>query len=240
MATPPDDTSVRVNLAHTVVLPEHSRHEPRAQLGLAPAPSPTAVALRDRVPWPVPVAVAVIVLLVVAAFGLTTYEGRDRSTNDVPLVSNPAQPDATLDAPDAAPNGELAAGTPDAFTGSIKVGGNDDLFAILAAGPTAAGRFAGAPVNGDAVVVQQVFGDDAFSVTSPAGGVPVLVYLPGAIDELQAFIPGTTVMFVGTLQPTPADLGAFLGSEPATVAGSSGVYVVAVPETVFQVSLPTA
>ncbi|MEO8476895.1 MAG: hypothetical protein ABI572_07565 [Actinomycetota bacterium] len=240
MAIPPEDTIVRVDPVSPVVLPEHPSPGPSAQLGLAPATSPASVALRDRVPWPVPVAVAVIVLLVVAAFSLTTYEGRDRSTNDVPLVGNPAQPDATLDAPGAAPNGELAIGTPGAFTGSIRVGRNEDLLAILSADPTSAGRLAGAPVNGDAAVVQRVFGDDAFSVASPDGGVSVLVYVPGAIDELQGFIPGTTVMFVGTLQPTPADLEAFLGSEPASIASSSGVYVVAVPETVFQVSVPTA
>jgi hypothetical protein len=207
----------------------------------APASMPERVVFRERVPWPVPVAVALIVALVVAGFVLNPGGGSHPSSNEIPALTDPAQPADTLDAPPAAPNAELRIGTADSFTSTIRIGDDEELFGTLATDPGAGSRLGGAPVSGDAVAVQQVFGADAFSVIPGTGGAPVLVYLPGATDELMGFVPRVSrVLFVGTLHPVPADLGGFLGSEPASIAGRSGVYVVAVPETVVQVSPPSA
>ncbi|MGZ5344788.1 MAG: hypothetical protein ACXWF5_08870 [Actinomycetota bacterium] len=206
----------------------------------ASATTTERVELRDRVPWLVPVALGLIVALVVGGLALILGQG-DPSPDDVSAQADPAQPGLTLDAPPAAANAELTIGTADSFTSTIRVGDDEDLFGTLATDPGAGSRLGGAPVSGDAVVVQQIFGADAFSVISGTSGVPVLVYLPGATDEIVAFVPGVTrVLFVGTLHPMPADLGGFLGSEPASIAARSGAYVVAVPETVVQVSPPSA
>jgi hypothetical protein len=247
MSYPPEQTVI--DRDRTVVLDE------AASPGVDPAPKATSshaslassdaslekrerVVHREGVPWQLSVALGLVVALVVVGVALMD-EGS--SGIDAPALTDPARPADSLDVPPAAPNAELTIGTADSFTSTIRVGDNQDLFGALAADLGASSLLGGAPVSGDAVVVQQVFGSDAFSVIPATGGVPVLVYLPGATDELVGFVPGVTrVVFVGTLHPAPADLGSFLGSEPGSIAARSGAYVVAVPETVVQVSPPSA
>ena len=221
----------------TLVLPEVGG-ERSTTLDVPRPLSPMYVALRYRLPWTVPTAIATIVVRVVFAFALTRDGGSELATSGAPTAEGPATPADTLVAPPAAPNAVLAIGTARSFTSTVQLSDGQDLFAALAANPTGAG-LGGSPVTGDAVVVREVFGSDAFSVASHDGGAPVLVYVPGATDELQGFVPGSTeVLFEGTLYPTPSDLGDFLGYEPASVA-RTGTYVVAVPETVMQVDPPT-
>ena len=247
MSYPPEQTVIERR--RTVVLTEAGPLERRpasdakvdasANEG-ATAEMPERIALRDPVPWLVPVALGLIVALVVAGVALTLSDGSAPSSNDASGLAGPKRPVDTLDAPPAAPNAELTIGNAESFTSTIRVADGEDLFGILATDPGTGPRLGGAPVTGDAVVVQQVFGAEAFSVIPGSNGAPVLVYLPGATDELAGFVPGVTrVLFAGTLHPTPADLGTFLGSEPASIA-RSGAYVVAVPETVVQVSPPSA
>lgn len=224
----------------TLVLPEFGSErstaldDPRTRSTVGPA-------LSSRPPWPVPAALATIVAMmafVVLGAALGRDEGHDPAMRAVPAVAG--RPADTLVVPPAAPNAVLAIGTADSFTSTILVDRGEDLLAALAINPSAVAGFEGSPVTGDAVVVQQVFGTDAFSVASSDGGVPVLVYVPGATDELQGFVAGSTeVLFSGTLHPTPSDLGDFLGYEPASVAARAGAYVVAAPETVVQVDPPT-
>jgi hypothetical protein len=215
---------VRTEDDRTIVLPEAE-------------PASVDAIGRDRVPWVVAAAVGAVVLVVVALFALTLVEGEDPATEDVPGVDNPASPPTDVPVPTAAPNASLALGTAESFASTVLVGDDRDLFDVLATDPS---RFAGAPVNGDAPEVRQVFGDDAFSVTDATGRGPILVFVPGATDELEGFLPGTKVLFVGTVHPTPADLGSFLGAGPAAIADATGVYVVAVPETVMHITPPTA
>lgn len=248
MSYPPEQTVI--DRPRTVVLTEaeplEHRPAPDAMVDAsaiegATAEVPERIALRDPVPWLVPVALGLIVALVVAGVAFTLSDGPVPSSNDVSGLADPTRPADTLDAPPAAPNAELTIGTAESFTSTIRVADGQDLFGTLATDPGTGTRLGGAPVSGDAVVVQQVFGADAFSVIPASSGAPVLVYLPGATDELAGFVPGVTrVLFAGTLHPAPADLGMFLGSEPASIAARSGAYVVAVPETVVQVSPPLA
>lgn len=246
MPYPPDQTVI--DRDRTVVLDEAEPFERRpvaravdvTAIDGAPATTTERVERRERVPWMVPVALGLIVALVVGGLALILGEG-DPASNDVSAQTDPARPADTLEVPSAAPNAELTIGTADSFTSTIRVGDDEDLFGTLATELGTGSRLGGSPVNGDAVVVHQVFGTDAFSVIPGTGGAPVLVYLPGASDELVGFVPGVTrVLFDGTLHPVPADLGTFLGSEPASIAAGSGAYVVAVPETVVQVSPPSA
>lgn len=235
MSNPP------VTAERTLVLPEARGTRSVALPGDPRSLPPADLALRDRLPWLLPTAIATVLLLGVLAFILSRPSG-DPATAAAgdPVVEGPATPASTLDVPPPAPNAVLAIGSADSFTSTVLADHDEDLLAALAADPSSAAGLGGAAVTGDAVVVQQVFGADAFSVSSPDGGVPLLVYLPGATDELQGFVPGSTqVLFSGTLHPTPPDLGAFLGYEPASVAARTGAYVVAVPETVMQVDPPT-
>ena len=251
MPYPPEHTVI--DRDRTVVLdePEPFDRRPAAETAVDMTASDRAtvettettegVALRDRVPWVAPIAVGLIVALAVAGFALTPFGRSDPPTDRVPSVADPVEPADRLAAPPAAPNAELTIGTDESFTSTIRVGLGEDLSSTLATDPAAGTRLGGAPVTGDAVAVQQVFGVDAFSVVPASSGAPVLVYLPGATDELAGFVPGVTrVLFAGTLHPAPADLGTFLGSEPASIAARSGAYVVAVPETVVQVSPPSS
>jgi len=245
MLHPPEQTVI--DRDRTVVLDELEPLERRpadttvvTAIDRASATTTERVERRKSEPWFVPIALGLTVALVVGGLALILSDG-DRSSNDVSAQAAIARPADTLEPPPAAPNAELSIGTADSFTSTIRVGDDEDLFGILATDLAAGSRLGGAPVSGDAGVVEQVFGADAFSVISGTSGVPVVVYLPGATDELVGFIPGVTeVLFVGTLHPVPADLGAFLGSEPASIAARSGAYVVAVPETVVQVSPPSS
>jgi hypothetical protein len=114
---------------------------------------------------------------------------------------------------------------------SITLPGGTDLFELIALGSSVE-HLTGVGAIADGVRVGQVLGDHAVAV-EPSGaiGPPVVLFVT---DPLVAgsLVPGQLITFEGTLMPAPPDLSEMAGPEAAAIAGSSGVYVSAVPATI--------
>ncbi len=85
--------------------------------------------------------------------------------------------------------------------------------------------------------MQQVFSPQAFSISSPTGAT-VVAFMPYQANGAPSVDPGEQLTFVGTVMPVPSDFSAMVGSEAASVASASGVYVSVVPETLATTVTP--
>jgi hypothetical protein len=114
---------------------------------------------------------------------------------------------------------------------SITLPGGTDLFELIQLGSSVE-HLAGVGAIADGVRVEQELGDHAVAV-EPSGaiGPPVVLFVT---DPLVAgsLVPGQLITFEGTLMPAPPDFSEMAGPEAAAIAGSSGVYVSAVPATI--------
>jgi hypothetical protein len=115
-------------------------------------------------------------------------------------------------------------------THTVNVDGSQDLLALAAAG---AGRtLVGASVTADGPVVQAVYDERAFTVSSPtAGGATIVVFVPHPSGDQPVLEVGDEVTFQGTVLPVPPDFDEVVGGA-ASVGRTTGIYVVAVPVTI--------
>jgi hypothetical protein len=190
---------------------------------------------RPEAPWFAALAVAAVAMLLLVLF---LPDGGAVE----PATAPPVEVDETdLGVSTATPWDWLGRPVPDELrSGTIDVLGGEDLLAIAAAGFGSVAPLTGSPVTGDGPTVAQVFDDRSFSVvaTDPVGTtVPIVVVVPYPPDAT-VLAPGERVTFQGTLLPATADLSAIVGSEAASVASRTDVYVLAVPITVDRVVAP--
>jgi hypothetical protein len=133
----------------------------------------------------------------------------------------------------------LAIPVPESYrTHTANVNGSVDVLAVADFGPGAADIYVGSVTTADGPMVQQVFSDQAFTITSPTGAtiVAFMPYQAGVVAEL-----GEQVTFVGTLMPVPDDFATMVGSEAASVGSRTLVYVTVVPGTLsIDVPVPEA
>lgn len=123
-------------------------------------------------------------------------------------------------------------------THTANVDGSVDVLAVADRGPSAADSYVGSVTTADGPVVQQVFNDQTFAIASPTGAtiIAFMPYQAGVLAEL-----GQQVTFVGTLMPVPDDFATIVGSEAASYATRTDVYVTVVPETLsIDVPMPEA
>jgi hypothetical protein len=111
---------------------------------------------------------------------------------------------------------------------TVNVDDSIDVLQVAALGPGAAQSYDGNVTTADGPTVQQIFSDQAFSIASPTGAT-VVAFLPYQAGV--APIVGQEVTFIGTLMPVPADFGTMAGTEAASIAALTGVYVLVTPET---------
>lgn len=164
-------------------------------------------------PWMIFFAVGVIAAVSIFALVLSRANGVDEPP--APLTGEGATTDADLDG---------------YRTQTVNVDEGLDVLALSAI-PASLTPYHGAPFTADGVVVQEVFGPDAFTVASPTG-VEMLVYLaPMGEPELPTVIAGQELTFLGTLMPVRPDFSFLVGPTAATAA-PSGTYLYAVPETI--------
>lgn len=121
-------------------------------------------------------------------------------------------------------------------TQTVNVDRGQDVMA-LAANPSSLVPFFGAPITADGVVVSEVFGPEAFTVTSPTG-VEMLVYVAKQGEpEFVAVTPGQEITFLGTLMPVRDDFDYLVGPAAAPAARPVGAYLYAVPQTIRVVTV---
>jgi hypothetical protein len=206
-------SGVAVDDVRTVVIPDLEDGSDVAIAGDA----------RRRPAWPFVVA-ALLVALGLLAIALPGAAPRlrtlERSAPDVSVAPN-EQPWSWLARPVPITSRSQSVTLPDGI----------DLLQMIALGGPVDG-LEGVGAIGDGVEVQQVLGEHAVAVDHPSGSGPaVVVYVPEPLVTA-ILVPGQLVTFQGTLMPTPGDFSAMAGPEAAATAGTSGVYVAAVPATV--------
>jgi hypothetical protein len=179
---------------------------------------------RREAPWViVGVAVALIALLFLLLFLL-----RD-TTTDVSAVPEAGDGGTAAVAPNAAPWAALAVPVPESYrTHTANVNGDVDVLAVAELG--AAQSFVGSVATADGPMVQQIFGEQAFSISSPTGAT-VVAFVPYQASDAPIVGTGLEVTFVGTLMPVPDDFAVMVGTEAASIGERTGVYLSVVPET---------
>jgi hypothetical protein len=185
--------------------------------------------LPDNAPWVILFVVGVIVALVLVALLL----GGERGESGEPGgVRSGAQEELAITPTVTEPDLEAVR------THTVNVDVGQDVLAMAATSPASLAPYFGAPITADGVTVTDVFGAEAFVITSPAGG-KMVVYVPpqGEID-LVLVSPGQEITFQGTLFPVREDF-AFLVGTAAPKAQSTGAYLYAVPETIHEVEQGT-
>ena len=193
--------------------------------------------LPPRLPW-YERKEALWVILGIAALLIAVLALAQRPT--VIDVSASPEGDGGIFTADAAPTwAALSIPVPESYrTHTANVSGSIDVLAVADFGPGAADIYVGSVTTADGPLVQQVFGDQAFTISSPTGAtiVAFMPYQAGVTAEL-----GQQVTFVGTLMPVPDDFATIVGSEAASVATRTDVYVTVVPETLsIDVPIPEA
>jgi hypothetical protein len=131
--------------------------------------------------------------------------------------------------PDAPPWAALSVPVPESYrTHTANVDGDVDVLAVAQLG--AAQSYVGSVTTADGPMIQQIFSDQAFSISSPTGAT-VVAFLPYQVGNAPIVELGQEVTFVGTLMPVPDDFVVMVGTEAASIGVRTGVYVNVVPET---------
>lgn len=208
-------------------------HEPTEQVVRVPEAEPPEVQeptrrwrerLPDNAPWVILFVVAVIVAIVVVALVLSGEkpgETRPRAQEELLIVPTVTEPN--LDA---------------VRTHTVNVDVGQDVLSMAATSPALLAPYFGAPITADGVTVTDVFGAEAFIITSPAGGEMVVYVPPQGELDLVLVSPGQELTFQGTLFPVREDFE-FLVGTAAPAAQSTGAYLYAVPQTIHEVEQGT-
>ena len=206
-------------------------HEPTEQVVRVPEAEPTEVherargwrtRLPDNAPWVILFAVGVIAAMVVTAFligGDTPAPRPPGARAQDELLTVPAVTEPALEA---------------VRTHTVNVDVGQDVLAMAATSPASLTQYFGAPITADGVTVTNVFGAEAFTITSPAGGKMVVYVPPQGELDLVLVSPGQQITFQGTLFPVTEDFQ-FLVGLAAPEAQSTGAYLYAVPQTIHEV-----
>jgi hypothetical protein len=202
-----------------VYIPEAEERQEAAPTVVEERPLPWIE--RKEAPWVV-VAGAIALIALLALLPTRTIE--------VSAAPQPGRATTGVD-PNAPTWAALAVPVPESLrTHTANVNGSVDVLAVAAPGPGAAQSFVGAVTTADGPMVQQIFGDQAFFISSPTGAT-LVAFLPYQAGDALIVSPGREVTFVGTLMPVPDDFTAMVGPEAASIGASTGVYVRVVPET---------
>lgn len=180
---------------------------------------PVAWIERREAPWViVAVAVALIAILLLL----------QPKTTEVSAVPEGGRPTTGVD-PDAPSWAALSVPVPESYrTHTANVNVSVDVLAVAELG--AAQSFVGSVTTADGPMVQQLFSDLAFSISSPTGAT-VVAFMPYQAGDAPIVDPGQELTFVGTLMPVPDDFAVMVGTEAASIGARTGVYVRVVPET---------
>jgi hypothetical protein len=169
-------------------------------------------------PWMIFFAVGMVVLIALFALLLT----RDPSGEGTPPT---AEGQSSINATPNEPELETFR------TQTVNVDRGQDVLA-MAANPSSLVPYFGAPITADGVVVNEVFGPEAFTVTS-ATGVEMLVYVAKQGEpDFVAVTPGQEITFLGTLMPVRDDFGYLVGPTAVPAAQPADAYLYAVPQTI--------
>jgi hypothetical protein len=209
-----------------VHIPDAAVHIPEAE----ERPEAPPIVIEDRpVPWierrEAPWVLLAVIAVVIAVLVLT------QGTTATGVSATPGTGDGGSGAviPVTPTWTALSVPVPESLrTHTANIEGSVDALQIAALGPGAAQSYIGNVATADGPTVQQVYGDNAFSISSPAGGV-VIAFLPYPAG--QAPVAGQEVTFVGTLMPVPDDFAAMVGPEAAVIGSLTDVFVRVTPET---------
>jgi hypothetical protein len=198
---------------------EHVVHVPETEAPETQEAPRRRSRIPDNAPWLILFAVGIIAAMVLVAMLLTGDRSTTRSGVQDELSITPTVTEPDLDA---------------VRTHTVNVDAGQDVLSMADTSPTSLAQYYGAPITADGVTVTDVFGAQAFTVTSPAGG-EMVVYVPpqGEID-LVLVSPGQEVTFQGTLFPVRDDFE-FLVGTAASSAQPVGAYLYAVPDTIHEV-----
>lgn len=116
-------------------------------------------------------------------------------------------------------------------THTVNVDGGIDLLS-LAPSPSSLLQYHGAPITADGVVVNEIFGPDAFTVASPSGAEMLVYVAPQGDTGLIPVTPGSRLTFLATLMPVRPDFQFLVGPAAVPAALPAGAYLYAVPETI--------
>jgi hypothetical protein len=173
-------------------------------------------------PWLIFFAVGMIVATALFALLLT----RDPSGDTPPTAEGGSSINATPNEPEL-----------ETFrTQTVNVDRGQDVMA-MAASPSSLAPFFGAPITADGVVVSEVFGPEAFTVTSPTGAEMLVYVAKQGEPEFVAVTPGQEITFIGTLMPVRGDFEFLVGPAAAPAARPAGAYLYAVPQTIRVVTV---
>jgi hypothetical protein len=169
-------------------------------------------------PWMIFFAVGMIVVITLFALVLT----RDPSGEGTPPT---AEGQSSINATPNEPELETFR------TQTVNVDRGQDVMAMVA-NPSSLVPLFGAPITADGVIVSEVFGPEAFTVTSPSGAEMLVYVAKQGEPEFVAVTPGQKITFLGTLMPVRDDFDFLVGPAAAPVAQSTGAYLYAVPQTI--------
>src|SRR5919106_1718736 len=142
-------------------------------------------------PWLIFFAVGMIVAVALFALLLT----RNPSGDDTPPT---AEGRSSINATPNEPELETFR------TQTVNVDRGQDVMAMAASSSSLA-PFFGAPITADGVVVSEVFGPEAFTVTSPTGAEMLVYVAKQGEPEFVAVAPGQEITFIGTLMQVRGD-----------------------------------
>ena len=121
-------------------------------------------------------------------------------------------------------------------TQTVNVDRGQDVMSMVA-NPSSLAPYFGAPISADGVIVSDVFGPEAFTVTSPAGAEMLVYVAKQGEPEFVPVSPGQEITFLGTLMPVRDDFEFLVGPAAAPAAQSAGAYLYAVPQTIRVVTV---
>lgn len=124
-------------------------------------------------------------------------------------------------------------------TRTVNVDRGSDVLA-MASNPASLARYYGAPITADGVVVNEVFGPEAFTVLSPTGQEMLVYVAPQGEPEFVAVSPGQEITFLGTLMPVRGDFGFLVGAPAVPAAQPAGAYLSAVAQTIRVITVQDA
>lgn len=194
---------------------QRSAHDPTERVVRVPDASERPGGFRASVaPWMIFFAVGMIAAIAVFAVVLSRSPGVEvtpRADENRPVNAEPAL---------------------EAYrTHTVNVHGGIDLLA-LALSPSSLLQYHGAPITADGVVVNDIFGPDAFTVASPSGTEMLVYVAPQGDTGLIPVTPGSRLTFLATLMPVRPDFQFLVGPAAVPAAVPAGAYLYAVPETI--------
>lgn len=171
-------------------------------------------------PWVTFFAVGVVVAIALFVWLLARGRNGDEGVAPIPPGTSEAEADAVADEPDVAWFRSR----------TVNVDDGQDLMA-LASNPAALAEYHGAPITADAVVVNEVFGTEAFTILSPTGQEMLVYVAPVGGSDFVSVATGQEIAFIGTLMPVQGDFQFLVGTAAAPEASPAGAYLSAVPQT---------